>query len=1114
MPMPEALSGRIREALCATWFVRRAREERLADAAALAAYQVGVRLRLREIDPALRPCRRAPRVLRLAVTDLHGLRVERLAVEIAPDRFVPCDLFASRPAGPLRPAPAAIICADRAGRASPHAVAIARVLAAAGWTVLSSDPIGSGARRGSEDRESLAIEALWTAVPGCAPGIEEAIRLADYVVHLPGVDPRRVALAGIGGGAGFALAAAALDPRIRAAAAIDAFDPALEPFLPPAWIASSPEGTPLEWACETIDAVAIACAIAPRPLLLACDASRAGAAAVTRGAAEWTTRAYARAGRGAAISFHAGLWRDRARGLAEEVASWLERTLGRGLAPAGGAGDLGAPPGGGGFAGAPGLRRRVQASARASVDRALSVLPANGAERIDALRGSCGSLLAALAGGSGATVEGIDSLRLDYEGAVRVEELEARLAGGERVGIRLLSRGQPTDRLLAMDRATPGTAENEAELQRVQESGWTVALIGTRARGSAPPPARAAAGGTVSPAAGAERWGQDAAAACAGRSVVVARALWFRLALRALERRHTFRLIVIAGRGETALIALLAAAQGNRCDAVILEKPAAALAVFAGSGRSASVAAVASTVIPGILAVADIPDLAALLAPRRLWILDPQGPEGRLPFETAAAALQRAVAAYAALGASSQIEITDARPWTECLRDLSPGADPKARVPEMRLRPSPAAPRTLEFQGRPVFLAAAGRTAAGIVPLEGHAPDALAAAARAGGNLLSLAALAGEGLAPWRRDATGPFDASAHDERYFARIEALLASSLAAGTAVLIELFPCREERWPIDGTWLDPRRARGVAASDVPPDGDLYRAIPALGGAGVGRRLEALVRKLIATAAPYPNVLFSIGTASRAPLSWSQWWADFVRREARGMGIDIAVGEGPPPESESPGIVEAILRDPRFAFADLSASIGWWTGLEDGPPAWALRAAYQDALDLIRRARGVSKPLLFSSIPPDARFGWTLAFAGAAGVRAEVRATGGARAEALEADLHELREFLEGASFQRLLPRPELLVASPPSTLVFVLGAAPSGPDVMRSVLLLILDASLGPNPGGRVELRFVAGPLRATQSTPGAAPGRPAPAGPSPGGSGVVVGPFDGFAVVEIGW
>ena len=134
--------------------------------------------------------------------------------------------------------------------------------------------------------------------------------------------------------------------------------------------------------------------------------------------------------------------------------------------------------------------------------------------------------------------------------------------------------------------------------------------------------------------------------------------------------------------------------------------------------------------------------------------------------------------------------------------------------------------------------------------------------------------------------------------------------------------------------------------------------------------------------------------------------------------------------------------------------------------------------------------------------------------MRSDLGRPTGPTAEDLESQIRELREFLEGASFHRLVPRPELVVASPPSTLVFVLGAAPSGPEVVRAALLLVLDASLGANPGGRVELRFVAGPLRATQSTPGAAPRRAAPAGPSPGGSGVIVAPFEGFAVVEIAW
>ncbi len=170
------------------------------------------------IDPA---APREPPPVRVVGSHRHdGVTIERLVLEPRPRFVAPALLYL--PIGAEGPVPVVVVAVGHwlpSGKTTHHAQALCTGLARHGIAALAMDPLGQGER-----------EAGWDAhgMPGLLPvglsqlGVRvwELVRAIDHLLARPDIDPDRVGITGASGGGLATVFTAALDPRIRAAAAV------------------------------------------------------------------------------------------------------------------------------------------------------------------------------------------------------------------------------------------------------------------------------------------------------------------------------------------------------------------------------------------------------------------------------------------------------------------------------------------------------------------------------------------------------------------------------------------------------------------------------------------------------------------------------------------------------------------------------------------------------------------------------------------------------------------------------------------------------------------------------------------------------------------------------
>ena len=202
--------------------------------------QERVRRAVAEVLGPLPPLTGAPPGI-LEPAEVGGLAVERVILQAQMDVPLPALLFQPGPAGPDTPAGAmrraAIVLLDDRGKlveSGPDGLAPA--LARAGLLAMAVDLRGWGETAWTDDlwgwkrdrHELLSAESMLAYVGymlGCssvAQRVHDVLGILAYLRARRDVDPSRVALAGIGGGAIVALHAAALDGHLSGVAACDA----------------------------------------------------------------------------------------------------------------------------------------------------------------------------------------------------------------------------------------------------------------------------------------------------------------------------------------------------------------------------------------------------------------------------------------------------------------------------------------------------------------------------------------------------------------------------------------------------------------------------------------------------------------------------------------------------------------------------------------------------------------------------------------------------------------------------------------------------------------------------------------------------------------------------
>ncbi|NND34861.1 MAG: hypothetical protein HKN76_19905, partial [Saprospiraceae bacterium] len=164
--------------------------------------------------------RTTPKITRTGTIKDNGFRIEKLYYESLPDLFVAANLYV--PDDIIQPVPAILYVCGHAHTQKHHYQSHARAFAQRGFVCLIIETI----QRGEVKGEHLGAESRgwfhWYSRGYNPAGVEvwNGIRGIDILVSLPEVDPDKIGVTGISGGGSQSWYLAAVDERIKAAAAV------------------------------------------------------------------------------------------------------------------------------------------------------------------------------------------------------------------------------------------------------------------------------------------------------------------------------------------------------------------------------------------------------------------------------------------------------------------------------------------------------------------------------------------------------------------------------------------------------------------------------------------------------------------------------------------------------------------------------------------------------------------------------------------------------------------------------------------------------------------------------------------------------------------------------
>lgn len=624
-------------------FVRELAEERrrqLAKAATapeLRAYQETVRKRLWSLLGG-RPASTPLRPEAAGTLDEGAFRIEKLLFESRPRFFVAANLYAPAGAGPF---PAAVFFPgdEPGGKAAPPYQILCRTLASNGCAALCLDGVSQrervehpGPRAGESrlggpaaEREVSAVQALLTGRNFAFFGLWDGVRALDYLAQRGDMDASRLACAGHGYGALTALLVAALDPRIRAAAAVL---PPLAGNASPALLSgrrASPAELLVPGLAEGFDGADLLIACADRPLRIAVQtptsfsegSAGSGEQFAGQAEAERAYRTFDAAGHFSAVPIAAplGFAYESRRAVADWLGKWLELP--------GPVAELGDRP----------LRevRELDVSPRGRITygrdaetvftllrrRAGRMLPR---EVPDDLAGRVRCVLALperlprnssrLLSRTRRPAAVIEEFDLAAEGRACVQGWFVRAAGGE-------SRPAPC-LLYAADEPAAAALREGALAESLVVAGVHVAVINPRGRAAGSP---AAASGLSAAA-------EAHACLAAGKPLL---GLYVEDILRTADCLRTRSeaaagSLWLAGRGVMGVAALFALALDDKIRGAVIE---GALVSYHAAVRARLHRLSPALWLFDVLRHCDLPHLAAALVPRPLLVLDPVDPEGR-----------------------------------------------------------------------------------------------------------------------------------------------------------------------------------------------------------------------------------------------------------------------------------------------------------------------------------------------------------------------------------------------------------------------------------------------------------------------------------------------------
>ncbi len=597
--------------------------------------------------------------------DRGAYRIEKVVFESLPQVYITANLYIPTAGTPPFPAVLSPLGHTEDGKAYRNYQYVFQNLARRGYVVLGYDPYGQGERlqyidpktgrsrygpTGEHDRagrpllllgDTFALYRVW-----------DGIRAVDYLVSRPEVDPRRVGCTGHSGGSTMTMYLAALEPRLRVAAAVEGNSENMAgPFYDPPGAVADAEQNIIGGLPFGIDRGDLLWAFAPKPLLICYTTHDEGEtySPVYEEATEEIygelKRVYGLLGAEEKVSLYAShLPHDFDFFQRRAVYEWFDRWLGNSNAKTAEADFDASPPGTlnctstGQVLTSLGGRSVVQVN----VDRARQITPEspfrNGAQEEAAVKDNIRSELARLlALPERRTALKAKVLSLNPRKNVVIEEFQFESQPGVRVPgwfVRPSDARSPYSTVLYIsDRGGNEVVAEPGSMDRVLAAGHAVCAITLRGLGITSP--RLPKGGPQFYGDGRDIGERFACASlCLGRPLAGQR-VWDTLrALDYLAGRPDVGAsqIRILGSGGAGLAAMLAAVLDPRPQSILLERT---LASFTSVVEAEDYSMKLDWFVPGILRRFDLPDLVAALSPRPCWLLNSVDPNDRVLAESA-----------------------------------------------------------------------------------------------------------------------------------------------------------------------------------------------------------------------------------------------------------------------------------------------------------------------------------------------------------------------------------------------------------------------------------------------------------------------------------------------
>jgi len=247
---------------------------------------------------------------------------------------------------------------------------------------------------------------------------------------------------------------------------------------------------------------------------------------------------------------------------------------------------------------------------------------------------------------------------------------------------------------------------------------------------------------------------------------------------------------------------------------------------------------------------------------------------------------------------------------TMCLalaaRLFGAGAQPKLPNSQ-RIRPWSKNPWRWAYKGKPVLLLGGSKddNLFQIPDLVGHLDEMQAVGANYIRNTMSDRRDKGFEVYPFKRLANGKYDLNRWNPEYWRRVDRLLEETFRRDIIVQIELwdrFDYSRDHWEthpynpknnINYTYAEsgfaPHYPRHPGANDQP---FFFTTPRQRNNKVVFPYQKRFVDELLRRALLYPNVLYCIDNETSGAEAWGAFWADYIHRRAKELGLDAFVTE------------------------------------------------------------------------------------------------------------------------------------------------------------------------------------------------------------------------------